>query len=138
MTVHLHDRSVALFQRLSKAASGTTIVVGSVVLLDGWLNLAVFTRLMPGLASMKANAALAFLAVGLALWLLHADTLDHRLVVLRRDCALLVVLVGGLTLSEYPWCMTFSPLDLWSKQKRARTRGRAVFVVRASAAVAAV
>lgn len=101
MTVHLHDRSVALFQRLSKAASGTTIVVGSVVLLDGWLNLAVFTRLMPGLASMKANAALAFLAVGLALWLLHADTPDHRLVVLRRDCALLVVLVGGLTLSEY-------------------------------------
>jgi len=77
------------------AACGAVGLVGGLALL-GWK----FDIAIPGLAAMKANAALALVLSALSLWLLSKET-DARLLLAGRFCAAVVVLIGLLTLAEH-------------------------------------
>jgi signal transduction histidine kinase len=50
---------------------------------------------------MKANTALAFLLSGLSLWLLHGDIARPLSLRINQFCALLTLLIGLLTVTEY-------------------------------------
>lgn len=77
---------------LLTAAVGTTVFVG-------WLaGIGSLRSVSPGLASMKVNTALAFLAAGVALWLLLRPTVSALWP--ARILAGAVAAIGGLTLSE--------------------------------------
>jgi PAS domain S-box-containing protein len=88
---------------LSQAASGIALLVGLLVL-AGWLfDIPVFQAVVPGLATMKPNTALAFILAGLSLQLLQRDRTDQGTQRLAQGSALTVALVGVLTLMEYLW-----------------------------------
>src|SRR5258708_6972921 len=82
-------------------AAVATVWVGSVVLIGWRLNLPMLTGIIPGYATMKPNAALSFVAAGVALWLLRRRNGTRGAKVAGLLCASLTVLVGTLTLVEY-------------------------------------
>ncbi len=101
MSVYPQGRNLPVFQRWSKIAAGITMLVGGLVLLGWRLNIAILKSILPGMIFVKANTGLTFLAAGLAVWFLQAKSTHPRLLLLRRGCAILVTLVGVLTMIEY-------------------------------------
>lgn len=87
------DRSV-------RAGAILVFSVGVAVLVGWSADIHILKTLLPGLASMKANTAAAFLAAATSLWLLHASARPAAWRV-ARVLAIFVVAIGGLSLVEY-------------------------------------
>jgi signal transduction histidine kinase len=96
----------------SRAAAGFSTAVGLVVFFGWVFDIEPVLRISPGFATMKANTALAFALSGIALWsLAHnipgntssrlCDKGPKRLARLSRVCAVVVALIGLITLSEF-------------------------------------
>jgi diguanylate cyclase (GGDEF)-like protein/PAS domain S-box-containing protein len=88
--------------RLYCKASAIGCVGLGFAVLYGWaLHIPLLMSVLPGLVTMKVNTALCIVFSGASLWLL----LPHKVAAARsrsaRFLALLVVLIGGATLTEY-------------------------------------
>ncbi|MEJ2007622.1 MAG: PAS domain S-box protein [Acidobacteriota bacterium] len=128
MTENLRSRTLLWTRKAPGIASAVAVLLGATVLtgwalklpviaeflsaqgarcsaLCAWLNsLNILTSFFPGQTSMRPNSAVAYILAGLALWLLRENGYRKSARVWRRvgqACALLVVAVGALTLSEY-------------------------------------
>ena len=84
--------------RIRDVCAGLLITLGAVVLVIGWwAGIDSVTRIAPGLASMKANTALGFVALGVAL-AFGGPSREPR----GRSAALaLVFVLGAFTAVEY-------------------------------------
>lgn len=91
-----------LFDSFSKLASVFSVFLGCVAL-AGWIaGFDPLRSLSPGMTRMKANAAIAFILSGAALWILGRKREPHdRLLHAARLMALLVTLLGLVTLFEH-------------------------------------
>jgi signal transduction histidine kinase len=87
-------------RRFSRAAGIAAALIGGLVLLGWTFDVAILKSFVPGLGDMKANAALAFVLSGAALWLSASDS-DARLILIARILAAVVALIGLLTLAEH-------------------------------------
>jgi PAS domain S-box-containing protein len=86
---------------LSQIGSAATFIVGFLVLV-GWISDIPFLKsVLPGLTTMKANTALAFILAGVSLWVLQKEQTSLRTRRIGLACAAFVALAGMLTLSEY-------------------------------------
>jgi len=94
-------RLVALFQLFSRAA-GTGVSLFGVAVLFGWaFGIEALKSVVHGLATMKANTALAFLLSGVSLTLLTGDSLDGWRRITARWAAVVVAVISLLSLSEW-------------------------------------
>ncbi len=101
MPVTPKQTTLSLFSLFSQIASISAVVVGVSVLL-GWLVKSDYLKsVIPGLATMKANTAFAFLSAGTALWALRSTAPTRTETLAGRLLAALVVAIGALTLAEY-------------------------------------
>lgn len=93
--------------RLVLLAALLAMVVGALVLAGWAFDIAVLKSILPGWVSMKANTAVCFILIGVALWLTartSATFNPQRSILfprLARVFGLLAGLIGLLTLSEY-------------------------------------
>ena len=77
------------------------ILLGSGALI-GWLfDLSALTSVFPGWPSMKVNTALAFVLSGMSLWISISPGAGYRTRLAGEACAVVVGLIGFLTLLEY-------------------------------------
>jgi len=107
MASQLNPRLISFYRDISRVASGIVIVVGFLVLV-GWLfDISVLKSILPSLATMKANTALAFLLAGLSLWLASIKHENQWIDLIAKGCATLTVLIGLLTVSEYVFSRDF-------------------------------
>jgi PAS domain S-box-containing protein len=92
-------------QSFPKVASVTAMLVGGLVLAGWALDITTLTNVLPSLAAMNANTALAFILAGISLGLRRVEC--EPSVMANRDrrvaqfCAFAVMLVGLLTLAEH-------------------------------------
>src|SRR5688572_27516542 len=101
MTPPLNPRLVTSYRTAARAAAGFVLMIG-ILVLAGWLfNISTLKGILPGLATMKANTALAFVLAGISLWLAGTEPKNQKGELIARACATLVILTGLLTLSEY-------------------------------------
>lgn len=90
------------FYRNASRTAGGIVFVSGLLVLAGWLfDVATLKSILPGLATMKANTALAFVLAGSSLWLASARHGGQRADLLAKACATIVLLIGLLTLGEY-------------------------------------
>jgi PAS domain S-box-containing protein len=102
MTGQSHSRLVSLLGAVSAGAAIGVFGIGSLVLVGWTFDLAVLRSFDPGLTSMKANTAVAFMLTGISLWLSQAKRTRFRLGrCVAWGSASLVAVLGLLTLVEY-------------------------------------
>jgi signal transduction histidine kinase len=93
--------AVAPFRLIPQAASGLGIIVSCLVLMGWTFNLLTLRSILPGQPQMVPNTALTFILSSVALWTVWQERKSGRASPASRVCALLVVLIGLLTLGEY-------------------------------------
>ena len=101
MQIGTESISPVRLRRLRQTA-GAVVATASVLVLCGWLfHITVLKSVLPHLVTMKANTAVCLLLAGLALWLWpeRNDSLWRQHVI--AGCAVLIALIGLLTLVEY-------------------------------------
>jgi PAS domain S-box-containing protein len=87
--------------RLAALCGAVAALAGVAVLVGWWLDLSALKSVFPGFVSMKGNTALAFVLAGVALVQLSGMPIPARRAAVGRWLALLVALIGALTLCEY-------------------------------------
>lgn len=94
------QRRLTAFNAFARVVSPILILIGGWVLVGWAWNIAVFKSLIPGLATMKPNTAVAFGLAGLSLWLFQRPKppWSQRLSWIAASG---VTLIGLLTLSQY-------------------------------------
>jgi diguanylate cyclase (GGDEF)-like protein/PAS domain S-box-containing protein len=92
---------------LSRAAAACGAAVGVIVLLGWALDVPVVKSLGPHLASMKANTALTIFLAGVSLWCLSDESRPKWKSQVGYGCAILLSLIGVLTLSEMAFHLDF-------------------------------
>jgi PAS domain S-box-containing protein len=97
-----YSRPVGLPGAVSAGAAIALFGIGSLVLVGWTCDIAVLKSFHPGLISMKANTAVAFMLTGISLWLSQAKRTRFRLGrYAAGGSASLVAALGLLTLMEY-------------------------------------
>ncbi len=97
------DRNRQFLGSFSRVGAIVVSYVGCAVLLGWLLKINWLKGLIPGLATMKANTACAFIAAGLAVWFLlpvPANPQTRRRRLFGLFLATAVAVLGGLTLAE--------------------------------------
>jgi diguanylate cyclase (GGDEF)-like protein len=90
------------FKAYAEYTAITVLVIGIVVLAGGWVcGISFLQSLHPNWVSMKANTAIAFLLIGMSLFLLQIKLIGAWLRYIYMGCAMLVTLIGAITLVEY-------------------------------------
>ena len=98
------DPGVRLFTKLRRYCEGAAVavlVLAGVVLLGWGLDVAVLKSVVPGLVTMKVNTALGLALAAISLWVLLPGPSRTRRGHVARFLALIVVLIGSVTLAEY-------------------------------------
>ncbi len=96
MTPRTFTRPIPSLQRFSLAAGVSVTLLAGLVLLARTLDTTMPTSVFPGLVTMKADTALAFVLSGLALWFLVRRR--HRIAGL---CTVIVILMSLPTFADY-------------------------------------
>src|SRR5215470_343921 len=90
-----------LLRACSAVASVVSLLVGLLVLVGGWVfGIEAIKAVVPGLATMKANAAFAFGLGGAALWALRDEAASSRRRALGVGAACVLGVLATLTLAE--------------------------------------
>jgi len=101
MTAQLKSSFHISLEKVPRIASILVFVVGCIVLAGWQFDVPALTSILPGMATMKANSAVAFILCAIALWSLQNRQTKQQARLLANACATLTVLRGPLTLSEY-------------------------------------
>jgi PAS domain S-box-containing protein len=101
MAVQSKVRLNSMFKSFARYASLAVVLFGCMVLL-GWIfNINVLKTFTLGAFTVKANSAVGFILAGISLWLALSDSADRHIHRLKQACAVLVALIGLLTLTQY-------------------------------------
>ncbi len=86
--------------RIVTAASTFALIVSSLVLVGWAFDVETLKRIFPKLVAMNPVTALAFILLGLSLWLSRTESASRKTRLAAKLCAGLVAMVGLLKLTE--------------------------------------
>ena len=107
VTLAPHLRFRAQFILLSRLACAATGAIGTTVLLGWILHIPLLESFIPGVVTMKANAAIAFIFSAVSVWILNTNPDQKWLRSLAEVSAIIVLFLGALTLLEYLFTADF-------------------------------
>src|SRR5580704_8491798 len=97
----MKDLPVVVLKRCPEAIAVIVTLIACTVLAGWLLHIELIKSVGPGLATMKANTAIAFLLAGTTLWVRVHREPNSRSTRLSRILAAVVLLIGLVTLVEY-------------------------------------
>ncbi|MBA4312543.1 MAG: hypothetical protein C0417_07925, partial [Chlorobiaceae bacterium] len=101
---------------VSKVASGFVMLVGISAII-GWIfDIPILKSIYPNLVSMKANTAIGFILSGISLWFLIDEQTKQWKIYFAQACAVIVALLGGLSLAQYLFGIDFGIDQLLFKE----------------------
>ncbi len=129
-----NPRLIALFKTISKIAGAIAIFAGMLVLVGWQTNSTVLKSIFPGLVTMKANTALAFVLSGLSLWLMADIAVSQRTLRIAQSLAFAAGLISLFTLCEYlfSWDLGIDQLLFNDTASGSSPPGRMAFATAAS------
>lgn len=86
---------------VASAAAVSAVVLGGLILLNRLLHDTAWHNLLPAVITTRPNTAIGLILCGVSLWLNRREHLPKLSHFASRACALLVALLGLLTLGEY-------------------------------------
>ena len=90
-----------------------TVIIACMVLIGWKFDIEILKGALPTWVSMKANTAVCFILLGVALWLtVHPSKNSRRSMLVARLCSGLIGMIGTLTLAQYIFGLNFS-IDQW-------------------------
>lgn len=92
---------VRALQLYARCAALCAMAVGAAVLAGWALDIAALKSVLPGFPTMKPNTAAGLLSLGTSLWLLRPGVAQRWHGSAGIICALIPLIIGGLTLAEY-------------------------------------
>lgn len=104
------------FNSLSWVASLLVVIIGSFVII-GWIfGIPLLKSVLPGLVTMKANTAIGFILAGASLLFWHRQQESSQWSPHALICAVLVLLIGLLTLKQYGFQVNLGIDELFFKE----------------------
>ncbi len=88
-------------QKIARIASSIVISISYLVLVGWKLEITSLKSVIPGLATMKVNAAFCFVWAGISLWLLAYQARRSIKAQIINVCAIVIVIVASLTICQY-------------------------------------
>src|SRR5215207_1536452 len=107
MTAQLKSSFHISLEKAPRIASIVVFVIGCIVLVGWQFNLPALTKILPGMATMKANSAVAFILSAISLWFLQSRQAEWQARLLASICTTVVLLIAVLTLGEYIFDLDF-------------------------------
>lgn len=95
------ERMISRLKNYSEFSSILIIIIGILVLIGWAFNIAIFKSPGAGFSTIKSNAGLAFILLGVSLWLMQTKRVNYNNRRVAQILALIVALIGILTLIEY-------------------------------------
>ncbi|WP_318731950.1 MULTISPECIES: sensor histidine kinase [unclassified Roseofilum] len=92
---------IANLQKVSKRSAIAVFWIGLIVIIGWFFDIGFLKSVLPGLVTMKANTAFCFLFSGISLWAWYQDPGTHKTRLTSQSSAILVFLIGFLTLIQY-------------------------------------
>ena len=96
-----NNHQLSQFKSFSKIASITAIIIGLVVIIGWTFNIESFKSIFPNIVAMKANTALCIILIGISLFYLNQKQITNPKLRIAQICAIIVVIIGFLTIIEY-------------------------------------
>jgi len=97
----------SLFQSFSQKTSVAVVLIGCIVMVGWFKDIAVLKSVVPGWVAMKVNTAICLILGGMSLWLWHWRRTTDITRRAAQICAFLVLLIGLLTLIQYAFNVEF-------------------------------
>ncbi len=107
MATQVSSRLQALFKYISQTTGVSAIVLGCLVLIGWQFDIPALKSVVTGLATTKANTAIAFILVGTSLWLRVNEKSNRQVYFAAQACAGVAALLSLLTIGEYISGMNF-------------------------------
>jgi PAS domain S-box-containing protein len=101
MTITSRTATAASALRLARAVADVVLCMGVVVVVGWVLDVRILKGFVPGMISMKINAALGFIVAGYGVRRLAHEGLDRRRALVAVTCATFICALGFLTLLQH-------------------------------------
>ncbi len=101
MVKKLNEKTISLLKHFSKISSILIAIFGFLMLLGWVFNISIFESPGPNFSTVKSDLALCFVLIGLSLFLIQTKIINKHNQKIINILAVIVVLIGVLTLIEY-------------------------------------
>ena len=101
MITQQNQNRLTKFRKLSEFFSVIIVIIGLIVLIGWMFNISILKSPGSGFSTIKSNVGLVFIFIGCSLWLLQTKRLNTNNRRIAQILAILVVIIGFLTISEY-------------------------------------
>jgi uncharacterized membrane protein len=93
--------SVSNLRKIARLCASGVFAIGMMVLVGWILKIPLLKSVLPGFVEMKANTAIGYIFSGISLWCLCSEKRSGVVTKLGYFSALIITILGGLTLFEY-------------------------------------
>ena len=97
----VNEKLVSRLKNYSEFSSILIVIIGVLVLIGWVFNIAILKSPGAGFSTIKSNVGLAFILIGVSLWLMQTKRVNYNNRRVAQILALVVALIGFLTLMEY-------------------------------------